>query len=226
MRDHISLETIFGVQEQVLERVRREHSPRYEFAQESIELVINLKVLKEKLSGETKSRFDVIQRYQSDALSALINSLKLCLYGCISDSMMLLRVAVEDLAVMSYIVNTQSYKTTSYSPKRFKFEAIVKKVPEGDVVEELHGRLSDAACHTTKVRLKNSLFKLNEEWFPRVGVAYDSEGSRRMLGEIDRAALYLLRLLRKFFSQHAELAPKEFLDKVNEMDHKIETLKI
>ena len=226
MHTYISLDKIFGLQDQVFDRIRHEYSDRYKFAADCIELVINTRVTEGKLPSEIGQALRVVQSYQNDAFSALICSLKLCLYGCIADSSMLLRIAVEDLAMMSYVVNTNSYRAAAHRPKRLKFGTIVKKIPSGKEIAALHGRLSDSACHTTPTRLKNNHFKIGGEWLPRPGVAYDPEGSRKTLGEIDRASLYMLRILRLFYSQNPTLVSDEFLTKVDKMNCKIDDLKV
>lgn len=228
MVPYISLDRIFSLQEKALERMRLENADRFEFARECLELAINTRPQDDALIDPAKENFQALQPFKNDAVSTLVVSLKVCLFGCVSDALMLLRVAVEDIAVLSHIVNKRMYETARHTrglKSQLKFEKIVKEIPDGAVIEELWGRLSQVACHTTTARLANSVFKISDEVFPRCGVALDPDGCKLTLGEIDRASLYLLRILRAFYLQHQELCLEEFVKKVGELDSKIESLK-
>lgn len=225
---YISLDRIFSLQDEVSERTRRENADRFEFAKECLELAINARPKEDTLLGQAKEDFQALELYQNDAVSTLINSLKLCLYGCKSDALMLLRLAVENIAVLSYVVDKKMYKTAKSKrglKSQLKFNEIVKEIPDSARIEELWGRLSEVACHTTPARLANSTFKIGEQVFPRCGVALDPDGCKLTLGEIDGACLYLLRILRAFYQQHQELHLEAFVEKVGELDSKIESLK-
>ncbi len=144
----------------------------------------------------------------NDALSTLINSLKIALYGCHSDSMTLLRPIIEELTIMNYVVQKGRFDTASYelkvTLKNLKFENIVDLVKDGKIIKKLHGRISNLAAHGTTSRIKSNLYDLNGKILPTVGVAIDPGRTPRCLHEIMQASRYMIRILADFYGTKRE----------------------
>lgn len=210
----VNLEKIFDLQDKALQRALTSHQAEWEFIKDCIELVINRRFFEEHITDSDKKKLESIHALLNDALSTLINSLKIALYGCYSDSMILLRPIIEELTIMNYVVQEGSFDIVSYELKgslnRLKFENIVGLVKDGKIIKELYGRISNLAAHGTTSRIRSNRYDLNGRILPTVGVAIDSGRTKRCLHEIMRASLYMTRILADFYGTKKEIISKDF----------------
>lgn len=187
-----------------------------------IELVINRRIIEKHIVENDKIKLEVVHTFLNDALSTLINSFKIALYGCYSDSMTLLRPALEELTIMNYIVLKGSFAIADYeldrSLNKLKFETIVKSVRDGQAIEELHGRISGLAAHGTASRIRNNRFELYGTNLPTVGVGLDSKKTKKCLNEIMRASLYMIRILTDFYGTKKEIISEDYFSKSRELE--------
>ena len=218
----LSLEKIFDLQDKALQRALTAHQSEWEFIKDCIELIINRKFLEENLIDIDKEKLESVRAILNDALSTLINSFKIALYGCHSDSMTLLRPVIEELTVMNYVVQEGLFDTASYelkgNLKNLKFENIVDRVKDGKIIKELHGRISNLATHGTASRIRSNLYDLNGKILPKVGVAIDPERTKRCLHEIMRASLYMVRILADFYGTKREIISGDFFITVSRLE--------
>lgn len=227
---NISIEEIIDCQDKAMQRAIQEHKKEWEFVKDCIELVINRRIIEEHYVKNDKKELEVVHTILNDALSTLINSFKIALYGCYSDSMTLLRPALEELTIMNYIVFKGSFDTADYELDRrldkLKFETIVKSVRDGQDIEELHGRISGLAAHGTASRIRNNRFELYGTNLPTVGVGLDSEKTKKCIDEIMRASLYMIRILTDFYGKKKEIISEDYFFKSLELEKRFECMRI
>lgn len=218
----ISLEEIIDCQDKAMHRAIQEHQKEWEFVKDCIELVINRRIIEEHIVENDKIKLEVVHTFLNDALSTLINSFKIALYGCYSDSMTLLRPALEELTIMNYIVLKGSFAIADYeldrSLNKLKFETIVKSVRDGQAIEELHGRISGLAAHGTASRIRNNRFEFYGTNLPTVGVGLDSKKTKKCLNEIMRASLYMIRILTDFYGTKKEIISDDYFSMSRELE--------
>lgn len=218
----INLEKIFDLQDKALERALMGHQSEVEFIKDCIELMINRRFLEAHLTDIDKKKLESVHAFLNDALSTLINSLKITLYGCHSDSMTLLRPVIEELTVMNYVVQKGHFDTAGHelkgNLKKLRFENIVDLVKDGKIIKELHGRISNFASHGTTSRIMSNLYDLNGKILPTVGVAIDPERTKRCLHEIMRASLYMVRIIADLYGTKREIISGDFFVTVSRFE--------
>lgn len=225
---NISLDEILDCQDKSMQRAIQEHQKEWAFVKDCIELVINRRIIKEHIVENDEIKLEVVHTFLNDALSTLINSLKIALYGCFSDSMTLLRPTLEELTIMNYIVSKGSFDTANYeldrSFKKLEFETIVKSVKDGQTIKNLWGRISALAAHGTASRIRNNRFDINGRNLPTVGVSLDPERKERCLHEIMNVSLYMIRILTDFYGTKKEIISEDFFSKSSELEKRFKCL--
>lgn len=225
---HVRLEEIFDLQDHVLERSVQTFQTEWQFVKDCIELIINRKITESGIQESDKLAFSVVHTFLNDALSTLINSLRLALYGCFSDSLNLLRVVVEELAILKYILVNNCYQTADYELEkglnRLKYKNIIKELDE-PVIEKLWGEISELASHGTAPRLKNNRFNLNGRSLPTVGTALDSERTKICMQQVLKATIYMIRLLNDFYSKREAAIDNAFFSRVKELNDKFSSFR-
>lgn len=219
---YIPLEEIFNLQDRVLKRAIENHKAEWVFVRDCIELVINRRFIGKNISKSDENKLEIVHTFLNDAISTLINSLKIGLYGCYADALTLLRPVIEELTIIDHIVGKGVFQTADYELdrnfKKLKFDEIVNSVKDSQVIKELHGRISNVAVHGTATRIRKNSFDLNGTNMPTVGVALDPERTKKYLHEIMRASLYMIRILTDFYSTKPEIISEYFFVKKEELE--------
>ena len=97
----VSVEQIFDLQERCLQHALPVVMEQFTFVKECLELVINRHVHEEvinELDDEDRERIRGVHTYLNEAISHLIISLKLALYGAHVEALTILRNALERMA--------------------------------------------------------------------------------------------------------------------------------
>ncbi len=225
----LCLDKIFELQDRVLLKAVRNHQIEYEFVKDCLELVLKRKIDEKQVVEDDKKKFEIVHSLLNDAFSTLVNSIRLGLYGCDTDSMALLRVVVEELVILNYVISQDLFKTADYElSKKFEkleFKQVVKSVKDGADIEKMHGRISGFAAHGTAQRLLSNRFTLSGQNLPRAGMAIDRKRTQACLNEIMRAALYMIRILTDFYSTTPKSILQDFFEGARHLEKRFSTFK-
>lgn len=226
----ITLKKIFNLQEKLMRRAMRHHKAEWEFIRDCIDLVLDRRFIKEKITDSDMRKLQVVHKFLNDAFSTIINSLKMCLYGCLTDSLSLLRSALEELAIMNYIVQEGLFKTAEYELskklKRLEFDEITKSIKHGSHIKKLHGKLSELASHGTSERIRSNKVFLQGQYLPTVTMAIDDKRTRKDLYEIMDVSLYMIRILTDFYSTKKEVISDYFFSKGVELETRYKAIRL
>jgi hypothetical protein len=217
----MTVERIFYLQEQCLQHALPELMEQFTFVKECLELVINRHVHEEvvdELDDEDRERIRGIHTYPNEAISHLIVSLKLALYGAQVESLTILRNALERIANMAAVVENNKKLR-----QPLKYKTAVQKIKAQNEIQKLHNDLSIRAVHVAESMSQR--FNLEGKSYPRVGMAIDSEGNRAVMGEIARASLYVVRVLTSFYNLKRELVGEAYFQQANSMEDKFNSLR-
>jgi hypothetical protein len=192
---------------------------RFTFVKECLELVINRHVHAEvidELDDEDRERIRWVHTYLNEAISHLIISLKLALYGAHVESLTILRNALERMACMAAMVENTNLKPL------LKHETAFKNIKARRDIERLHGELSTYIVHVE--RSMSQRFNLDGKSYPRLGMAIDPEGSRLVMGTLARASLYVIRVLTDFYNLKREIVGEAYFQQVSNLEEQFRSL--
>lgn len=215
----MSVEQIFDLQERCLQHALPMVMERFTFVKECLELVINRRLHEEvinELDDEDRERIRGVHTYLNEAISHLIISLKLALYGAHVEALTILRNALERMACMAAIVENTSLKPPLNHKTAFK------NIKARSGISRLHGELSTYVVHVEKSMSQR--FNLDGKSYPRLGMAIDPEGNLLVMGELARASLYVVRVLTSFSNLKREMVGEAYFQQVNSLEDKFSTL--
>jgi hypothetical protein len=211
----IQVEQIFQQQELCLQHTLPMVIERFTFVKECLELVINQHVHEEvinELDDEDRERIRGVHTYLNEALSHLIISLKLALYGARVESCTILRNALERMAAMAAMVENENLKPPINHKTAFR---MIKARRE---IQRLHGELSTYFVHVE--RSMSQRFTLNGKSYPAVGSAIDHEGTRDVLRLLMTASLYVVRALTDFYNLKREMVDEAYFQQAQSLEDK------
>ena len=143
----------------------------------------------------------------ADALTGIVTSVRVGLWGNLPEAATLLRSALETTSILAAAVEANQYvsiasELSAAKLKRHTYERSVTKLGGvGRRVEYLRGRLSEIGAHSTGTRLKFASYQINGDHFDRVGAALDSEAAELALSMAPDVCLHLLETLERAFAQ-------------------------
>lgn len=205
MNEGLSLERVFELQDDAAQfnivsssTVRR----RLEFLRGAVSLLTSV-VLGVRFNGEKQHAIRILS---ADALSSLVTSVRVGLWGNFPESFSLLRSAIETATILTAVVRSQQYKTATYELGRkmdkLSFENSLDILDDtGQRIKELHGRISDIASHASSTRLKFESYTLDGETYDRLGFAYDPESAEMALAYTLDACLQVAYALQEAYQQ-------------------------
>lgn len=217
-KEDLSVERIFFLQERCLEHVLPLIADRFAFIKSCIELIINRHIYMEVLTEGDKKKLRVIHTLLNDAISNLIVSLKLALYGACVESLSLLRIALESITVMAWKIETGKFH------EDVSFNKAKQQIRARTEIGELYNRLSNQIIHLDGGTRRFRRFKMNGVTYPRIGMAIDPDGTKLVLGELVRATLYVVRVLSDFCKTKREVVGEEYFGKVSDLEQKYSLL--
>jgi hypothetical protein len=151
----------------------------------------------------------VFNYFHGDALSALINAIRLGFQGCETDAYALMRVGLENLTVLQYIIEFALYdkayleienrlKRGKCFSKNFSCNIALKKLNIDDKRARVMGDFSNLGSHTSPSRLAMSRFQIGDNDFPKVGIAVNNPRTKRIIGELATLALFFVEITDDF----------------------------
>lgn len=216
-----SVTRIFRLQDAVLKKNIEDNLERYTFIVSCIELVDAIHVDDESWAALPKQQQVVYNMFHGDCFSTIVNALKICLYGCETDSYALMRVLLENLTVFEHIndegLHTKAYdEMVSHAPRGksfstvFSFKDILRKQEIKDRRGRLKGFLSNIGSHLSPTRLARSRMSVDGHNHPKPGASVENPRINEALGELAAIALYFVRVIDEFFEKYISHDAKEF----------------
>jgi hypothetical protein len=150
-----------------------------------------------------------------DAVTGIVTSVRVGLWGNLPEAAALLRCGLEAAAILSATVQANGFETTAQEIqearlKRHSFRRSAEALGElGRRIDYLWGRLSDLGAHSTGTRLKFESYTLNGERFDRLAAAYDPEAAELALSMVPDVCLHLLETLEMAYAQEGIEFPGE-----------------
>jgi hypothetical protein len=236
MADNSFLARVFAIQEQVLPRHIAANSERFAFVSDAVEFLSNLEIPPNKWESipvEMRSLFNFLY---SDALSTLISAIRLCLHGCDTDALALMRVVLEELTILDYIstkrlyhsafleVQDNSRRGKSFSD-RFSYDKAVRELGITDRRERLRGHMSTLGSHASPPRLSLALTSRGPSKHFKAGVALDNQRISQVLGEIASLSLFAVRVVGDMLKTYIDVVPEKFLASRKKLEADYEALK-
>jgi len=141
-----------------------------------------------------------------DALSGVIASVRVGLWGDLPESWALLRAALETAITLAAVVRTQEYETATYELshrlRRFAFDNAVAELKDRKAAFlALYGDLSNIGSHASASRSRLSSYSRDNEQYDRLGAALDPEVAAAALTYSLDACLQILFALKEAFDQ-------------------------
>jgi hypothetical protein len=214
----VSIEQIFDLQERCLQHALPMIMEQFTFVKECLEVVINRHVHEEvinELDDEDRERIRGVHTYLNEAISHLIISVKLTLYGAHVEALTIQRNALERMACMAFMVENKKVKQPLN--RNIAFQKIVARE-----IQQLHRALSTNAVHVETSRSQR--FNLDGKSYPRVGMAIDPEGTKAVMGELARASFYVVRVLTNFYNLKRDMVGEAYFQQVNSLEDKFSRL--
>lgn len=142
MREKVTLDKIFSLQEQLLERNKKEFLKRYEFIKDCLELVLNVQT--DRVAIERLGKKDICKIFNTfyfTGRSSLISALKLLLYGVPGDSMACLRISWESFVCIDYANEFDAFGELKcdvlLKKEKVKYEGYAQKLKQKDNAHRL-----------------------------------------------------------------------------------------
>ena len=211
---YITVKRIFFLQERCLEHMLPLVADRFDFIQECIELIINRNINEESLTEGDKEKLSIIHTFLNDAVSNLIVSLKLALYGTYIESLSLLRIALEPITVMTYKIEKRKFN------ENVNFNKAKQGIRARTEIQKLYDDLSNQIVHLDDETRRFRRFKLDGKTYPTIGMAIDLDRTKLVLGKLAPAALYLVRVLSDCYNTNTkrEVVGEEYFGKVKDLE--------
>jgi len=206
MTDEITLATLFQLQDEALNHNRQNSAKvqrQLDFIGEAVALACSvLTSIQFPAHKQT-----VIRTLGGDALSSIVVSVRLGLWGDLPESVALLRSGLETCSILGAVVALRQYEVATYEIeasrlKRFSYEDAVSQLGDvGSRIKALHGRLSDVGAHSSGTRMKFASYELNGQRYDRLGASLDSELAELALSCAPDVCLHLLASFEDAYSQ-------------------------
>lgn len=209
MDREITIEKLFTLQDGCLKKNRETIKDKCTFVEECIKLICNRNIAKNGFAVDEINKFKIVHQFLDTALSSLINSYRLLLYGCSGDALSLLRVVFEAIVFQEFTIEFNAYEEvkkgiifTAKGKNKLKFNQVLKKLENNTKTDRgrLFGFLTDLGSHITPLRMKYNYFKLSGKTFPITGHAILE---RKVLEKVIfiqmRLAIYMLNVLAEFY---------------------------
>jgi hypothetical protein len=211
----ISVDQIFQLQEQCLQHALPVVIGEVTFVSGCIELIANRHVnieVTNQLDDDDRERIRGVHTYLNEALSHLIISLKLALYGAHVESLSILRNAYERMVNMAAIVENRG------RPRPLKYKAAVQKIKARSEIQKLYNALSTSAVHVEKSMSQR--FTLNGKSYPAMGLVIAPDMTRRVMRELMSASLYVVRVLTDFYNLKREMVGEAYFQQAQSLEDK------
>lgn len=232
----ISVTRIFNLQDAVLKKNIEDNLKRYTFVVSCIELVAAVPITDQCWSALPKQQKIIYNMFHGDCFSTIVNSLKLCLYGCETDSYALMRVVLESLTVFDHIneeeLHTKAYdeivsnapKSKSFS-KLFDFKAVLRQQKNKDRRGRLKGFLSNIGSHLSPTRLARNRLIVDGQSHPKPGASVENPRINEALGELAAIALFFVKVVDEFYQKYIPQGVTEYHIKAQYLEKEYDSMK-
>ena len=207
----ITIERLFKIQDGCYVKNKEFVEKETSFVEDCIALIINRHIAKDGFNKTEEEKFKITHQFLDTALSSLINSYKLLLYGCIGDSLSLLRVSFEATVFQDYAVTFDKYeevkKGVILSAKgkvKLNFDKALKALENKKKTDRgrLFGFFSILGSHLTANRMKYNYFELNGKRYPITAHAIlDKTLLETIINIHMRIGLYMANILKEFYQK-------------------------
>lgn len=230
------LEHIFPLQEAVLRRNIAEFKDRYDFISACVDLGGMPKVPDQSWKMLPISQRVVFNYFHGDTLSTLINAIRLGFQGCETDAYALMRVVLESLTILQYIIKfdlcDEAYSEIENRVKRgkcfsekFSYNTAIKKLDIDDRRERVKGDFSNLGNHISPSRLVMSRFQISDNDFPKVGVSINNPRTKKVIGELVALSLFFVKITDDFLIVRLSESGSIFHQRRTELEMLYEELK-
>jgi hypothetical protein len=150
----------------------------------------------------------------ADALSSIITSVRVGLWGNLPESIVLLRCALETCAILAATVEERAYESVAFEigSKRMSGHSYKASIAQlGDLgrrIDCLHGRLSDIGAHSSSTRFKFAAYECDGVWYDRIAAAIDPSSVELGLRWVPDVCLQLLQSLETAYLESGTAFPQ------------------
>ncbi|MHB8410720.1 MAG: hypothetical protein ACYDDI_02100 [Candidatus Acidiferrales bacterium] len=157
---------------------------------------------------------EVVVDFSFDAISSVIVSARVGLWGNVPESLTILRAALERAVQLRYVVSESKYTVARYEMdhelKETSYDTAISALGNrGNNIRKLHGLISEAAAHATAKRLHFGQYEHKGEQFARLGLAHNPNGSLSCLYYCMYILMSLLEQMREAYRQDKITPPRE-----------------
>lgn len=210
--NHIALlDRALALQDEVLKRNIAEFDTRYNFISACIDLAGAPGIPDQSWKALPVSQRHVFNCFHGDILSTLINAIRLGFQGCETDAYAIMRVALENLTILQYIIQSALYdeahaeiegnaKQGKRFSSKFTYQTALKKLGTTDRRERLRGDLSNLGNHVSPSRLAMSRFEIGDRNYPKVGVSINNPRTKLLIGELASLCLFFVKITDDFLA--------------------------
>ncbi|MBZ5536967.1 MAG: hypothetical protein LAO31_13525 [Acidobacteriia bacterium] len=213
MADEITLEVLFQLQDRAA-KYNWENSlivqKRLAFVSEAITLAAT--VLSSMRFYDHKQHS--LRVLGTDAVSSIVTSVRVGLWGNLPESTALLRSALETSSILATLVVSQEYEAFTAElgterMRRYSYKNAVSRLGDlGSKIDYLWGRLSNIGAHSTGTRMKFESYQLNGEAHDRLGAALELGTAELALYYAPDVCLHLLESFSTAYSQDSANFPE------------------
>ncbi|TKS59211.1 MAG: hypothetical protein EWM72_02413 [Nitrospira sp.] len=224
------------LQEEVLKRNVAEYKVRYDFISECIDVVGTPGTPEQSWQTLPVSQRNVFNLFHGDTLSTLINAIRLGFQGCETDAYAIMRVVLENLTILQYIVQFGLYdgaqaeiegnaKREKRFSNKFTYKTALNKLGIKDRRERLKGDLSNFGNHVSPSRLRMSRFEIGDRNYGKVGVSINNPRTKIVIGELASLCLFFVKITDDFLAACKVENGGAFHQKRVELESRYEDLK-
>lgn len=157
----------------------------------------------------------------ADAVTGIVTSVRVGLWGNLPEAAALLRSSLETTAILSAAVQASRYESIAAEIagaklKRHSYRKSIDQLGElGSRIDYLRGRLSDVGAHSTGTRLRFTSYRWQGQPFDRFAAALDPESAELALSMAPDVCLCLLSACESAYDQdHIEFPDPAGLGKL------------
>lgn len=216
MDKKITIEKLFRIQDGCFFKNKALLTEETSFVEDCITLIANRQIARDGYSETEKEKFQIMHQLLDTALSSLINSYKLLLYGCVGDSLSLLRISFEAVVFQDYASSYDSYeevkKGVLFSAKgkaKLDFDKALKALEKEKKTDrgKIFGFFSNLGSHLTANRMKYNYFELNGKRYPITAHAILEKNLLETIISVHmRIGLYMVNILKEFYQKEKPTA--------------------
>ena len=229
------LQRIFSLQDQLVPRHISLHLERFMFVNDALDLLSQLPVNPDEWEAIPVQLRSLFNYFRTDAFSSMVSATRLCLHGCETDALALMRVVIEELTILEYILESGLHneafeefrKRSSRAkpfPEAFSYEKALSALRVNDKRTMLWGIMSALGSHASPPRLSRAFVRYGDTHRSRPGLAIDDPRIHEGLGLLASQSLFALRVVDIFLQKHASGSHKDFSPRLAALETRYEDI--